>query len=147
MNYLYKIPFVLIVLTLTTTSSADADWINLTGAQNAPNIAEIYVEDDHIRLVLEIYVADLDKFVDLLAEDFSKASGVEPQPTKERMRRFSEETFQLMFKGKKKLQAELKRVEPGMRTERPNPFAGMINPYTRQPVPAPLRTNGCYMPN
>ena len=137
MNYLNKIPFLLIVITLMTTSSADADWINLTGAQSAPNIAEIYVEDDHIRLVLEIYVGDLDKFVHLLPEDFLKTSGIEPPPIKERMRRFSEETFQFLFEDKKNLQAELKRVEPRMRTERPNPFAGMINPYTRQPVPGP----------
>jgi hypothetical protein len=137
MNYLNKISFLLMVLTLITTSSAYADWINLTGAQSAPNIAEIYVEDDHIRLVLEIYVGDLDKFVHLLPEDLLKASGEELPPIKERMRRFSEETFQFLFEDKKKLQAELKRVEPRMRTERPNPFAGMINPYTRQPVPGP----------
>jgi len=137
MNYLNKIPLLLIVLTLMTTSSADADWINLTGAQSAPNIAEIYVEDDHIRLVLEIYVGDLDKFVHLLPEDLLKTSGIAPPPIKERMRRFSEETFQFLFEDKKRLQAELKRVEPRMRTERPNPFAGMINPYTRRPVPGP----------
>jgi len=117
--------------------SALADWINLTGAQSAPNIAEIYVEDDHIRLVLEIYVADLDKFVDLLPEDFLKASGSEPPPIQERMRRFSEERFQFLTEDKKRLQAELKLVEPRMRKERPNPFAGMMNPYTRQPVPGP----------
>ena len=137
MNYLNKIPLLLIFLTLMATSSADADWINLTGAKSAPNIAEIYVEDDHIRLVLEIYVGDLDKFVHILPEDFLKASGTEPPPIKERMRRFSEETFQFLPKDKKRLQAELKLVEPRMRTERPNPFAGMINPYTRRPVPGP----------
>ena len=27
---------------------ANADWINLSGAQNAPNIAEIYINDDQI---------------------------------------------------------------------------------------------------
>lgn len=30
--------------------SATADWINLTGAQSAPNTAEIYIEGDHVRL-------------------------------------------------------------------------------------------------
>ncbi len=114
-----------------------ADWINLTGAQSASNIAEIYVEDDHLRLVLEIYVGDLDKFVDLLPEDFLKASGIEPPPIQERMKRLSEETFQFLTEGQKRLQAELKLVGPRMRTERPNPFAGMINPFTRQPVPGP----------
>ena len=117
--------------------SARADWINLTGAQSAPNIAEIYVEDDRVRLVLEVSVVDLDKFVDLWPDDFLKASGIEPPPVRERMRRFSEETFQFLSEDKKRLHAELKRVEPRMRKERPNPFAGMINPYTRQPVPGP----------
>ena len=117
--------------------SASADWINLTGAQSAPNIAEIYVEDDRVRLVLEVSVVDLDKFVDLWPDNFLKASGIEPPPIRERMRRFSEETFQFISEDKKKLQAELKLVEPRMRKERPNPFAGMINPYTRQPVPGP----------
>ena len=117
--------------------SARADWINLTGAQSAPNIAEIYVEDDRVRLVLEVSVVDLDKFVDLWPDNFLKAAGIEPPPVKERMRRFSEEIFQFISEDKKKLQAELKLVEPRMRKERPNPFAGMINPYTRQPVPGP----------
>lgn len=112
----------LTVLILMTTSSAEADWINLTGAQSAPNIAEIYVEDDHIRLVLEIYVGDLDKFVHLLPEDLLKTSGVTLPPIKERMRRFSEETFQFLPEDKKRLQAELKRVEPRMRTERRIPL-------------------------
>jgi len=49
--------------------SALANWINLTGAQSAPDIAEIHVEDDNVRLVLEIYVGDLDKFVDILPEE------------------------------------------------------------------------------
>ena len=31
---------------------AHADWINLTGAETSPNIAEIYVMDDHVRIVL-----------------------------------------------------------------------------------------------
>ena len=132
---LHYFSFLLVFLSLGP--SALADWINLTGAQSAPNIAEIYVEDDHIRLVLEIYVGDLDKFVDLLPEDLMKTSGIKPPPVQERMKRFSEETFQFLTEDKKWIQAELKLVEPRMRTERPNPFAGMINPYTRQPVPGP----------
>jgi hypothetical protein len=45
-------------LVLAMVSSANADWINLTGAQSAPNIAEIHVNDDHVRLVLEIFIKD-----------------------------------------------------------------------------------------
>ncbi|MCK5255531.1 MAG: hypothetical protein KAQ81_05870, partial [Deltaproteobacteria bacterium] len=117
--------------------SATADWINLTGAQSAPNIAEIHVEDDHMRLVLEIYVGDLDKFIDLLPDDFFKQAEVKPPPLKERLKRFSTDGFQFLHDGKKRLQAKLKMVEPQLRKERPNPFAGSINPYTRQPIPGP----------
>ena len=35
---------------------ANADWINLSGAQNAPNIAEIHINDDYVRIDLEIFV-------------------------------------------------------------------------------------------
>lgn len=48
-----------------------ADWINLTGAENAPNIAEIYIADDSIRVVLEIFVDDVDTFEPLTKESFA----------------------------------------------------------------------------
>ena len=41
---------------------ARADWINLSGAQNAPNIAEIHINDDHVKVELEISVNDLMTF-------------------------------------------------------------------------------------
>jgi len=122
---------------LLFASNARADWINLTGAQSAPNIAEIHVNDDHVRVVLEIYVGDVDKFVDLLPDEWIRQAGVEPPPIEERMQRFSAETFQIVANDSTRLPAERTMVEPRMRTERPNPFAGMINPITRQPVPGP----------
>ena len=68
---------------------AQADWLNLTGAETAPNIAEIYVLDDRVRLVLEVYVGDLDDFSDLVPDDWLK-DGSEDRPTlEERMRQFS----------------------------------------------------------
>ena len=127
----------LLILIFLCPSPAKADWINLTGAQSAPNIAEIYVNDDHVRLVLEIYVGDLDKFIDLLPDDFFKQSDVKPPPVQERMIRFSKDTFRFIADNEKHLQAELKLSEPRLRKDRPNPLAGMINPYTRRPVPGP----------
>ena len=116
---------------------AKADWINLTGAQSAPNIAEIYVDDERVRLVLEIYIGDLDKFIELLPDALLKQAGVEAPPLKERLKQFSSQTFQLITDDRKNLQAELELVEPRLRKERPNPFAGMINPATGRPVPGP----------
>ncbi len=43
----------LLFLATATTSAARADWMNLTGAETAPNIAEITVLDDRVRVALE----------------------------------------------------------------------------------------------
>jgi hypothetical protein len=53
------------------------------------------------------------------------------------MRRFSEETFRIVTGEGKVLQGRLELSEPRMRKKRESPFAGMINPYTRQPIPGP----------
>ena len=47
-----------------------ADWINLTGAENARNIAEIYVEKDHVKIKLEVFVEDISLFKELVPDHF-----------------------------------------------------------------------------
>jgi hypothetical protein len=116
-------------------ASAHADWINLTGAETSPNIAEIYVMDDHVRVVLEAYVDDLDVFEDLVPNDWVRELDVERPDSAARMRRFSDQVLQVVTPGGERLQAQLKLVEPRQRIDRKSPFAGMINPYTRQRVP------------
>ncbi len=114
---------------------AQADWLNLTGAETAPNIAEIYVLDDRVRLVLEVYVGDLDDFSDLVPDDWLNERS-EARPTlEERMRQFSTEQFQFVTDTGEKLQGRLEIAEPRLRVDRQSPFAGMINPMTRQRVP------------
>ena len=125
------------LVSLLSTVSAHADWINLTGAENARNIAEIYIEKDHVRVKLEIFVEDLLVFEELVPDDFFP----EPIPGRpgpeERIRIFDDQTFQVITDTEQKLPAVLDLVEPRMRVERPSPFAGSINPYTRQRIPAP----------
>jgi len=135
-NTTFHIWFIFMTV-IMVASPARGDWINLTGAQSARNIAEIYVEEDQVRLVLEVYVNDLDKFVDLLPDEWLQQAGKSSPPLRERMKRFSTDGFQIISGDQQRLMAELKRVEPRLRKERPNPFAGMMNPYTRQPVPGP----------
>ena len=118
-------------------SPAAADWINLSGAQSAPNIAEIYIEDSQVRLVLEIYVNDIEKFIDLLPDDWLLQAGIKPPPLEERMRRFSTDTFQVLADDTNRLVATQLRAEPRLRQDRPNPFAGSISPFTGQPIPGP----------
>ena len=62
----------LALLMLTIGSQpALADWINLTGSETAPNIAEIYVLDDRVRVKLEVYIGDLDKFDEVFMANLS----------------------------------------------------------------------------
>ena len=127
----------LIYCTLVIT--ARADWINLSGADNAPTIAEIYIQDDHIKVALEIYIGDWIAFETIMPDEFFRDNDINitrPSPAK-RLRFFSEETFQFVTEGGENLQAQLKLIEPRLRKERQSPFAGMINPMTGRPVPGP----------
>ena len=90
------IPHFFVLVVLFAAANAWADWINLTGAQNARNIAEIYVNDDHVKLVLEIHVGDLDTFEALLPDDFFKKGGTGRPPAEDRVKRFSQETFRII---------------------------------------------------
>ena len=126
-----------IALHLTLAPLAGADWINLTGAETAPNIAEIYILDDHIKLVLEIYIRDLILFDDLVPDDWVKTPDSQRPSLPKRLRHFSSQTFQFVTEAGERLQAQLEMVEPRERKDRQSPFAGMINPSTRQRVPEP----------
>lgn len=64
--------FFVFVSLLLVSPSTSADWINLTGAETAPNIAEIYVLDDHVKLVLEAYIGDLKTFEELIPDAWLK---------------------------------------------------------------------------
>ena len=127
----------LIVLLVMIAAPARADWINLTGAETSPNIAEIYVFDDHVKLVLEVYIGDLTTFDDLVPDAWLKRLNVDRPGPAERIKRFGSETFQLVTDSGEKLPAELQLIEPRLRKDRQSPFAGMINPFTRQRVPEP----------
>ncbi len=118
-----------------STNSARADWMNLTGAETAPNIAEITVLDDRVRVVLEIYIGHLATFEALLPDDWLKTGVAARLPLAERLKRFSANTFQIVTDDGTKLQVDPKLIEARFRKDRFSPFAGMINPTTRQRVP------------
>ena len=122
-------------LALVIVSPSRADWINLTGAETSPNIAEIYVHEDHVKLVLEVYIGDLETFGDLIPDDWVRDKTIKRPPLEERVQRFASDTFQFITDDGKKLEAEVKLVEPRQRIDRRSPYAGMINPMTRRRVP------------
>lgn len=120
---------------------ANADWINLSGAQNARNIAEISINEDHVRIELEIFVKDLVAFDRLIPDEFFATSNIKRAPLDERLRRFSDEDLQVITDNGQKLQAALKLLEPRIRKERPTPVRWKVNPYTGQPIPGPPTDN------
>ena len=70
MRIIYLFRILLLHFTLLHTFPVAADWLNLTGAETAPNIAEIYILEDHIRVQMEIYPDDLEIFKDLIPDDW-----------------------------------------------------------------------------
>jgi hypothetical protein len=117
--------------------SAKADWINLSGAQNAPNIAEIFINDDHVHVKLEIFVKDLVTFERLIPDDFFADTQMTRPPLDVRLQRFSRKDLQVIADSGQPLQATLTVVEPRLRRQRPSPVRWKINPYTGQPIPGP----------
>jgi len=125
----------LVLCALFLGGTARADWINLTGAETAPNIAEITVLDDRVEVALEVYVGDLKTFEPLIPDDWVKHLGVKRPPLAERLAHFSKQGLRFVTDKGEVLQAELRLAEPRLRKDRYSPYAGMINPYTRGKVP------------
>ncbi len=127
--------FSLLIIFLLFSTRIQADWINLTGAETSPNIAEIYVLDDHIKVKLEVYVGDLETFEALVPDDWMQNANIKRPPVDERIRQFANHPLKFIPVNGKAFPAQLVLVEPRMRVDRQSPFAGMINPMTRQRVP------------
>ena len=107
-----------VVVPLALATPATADWINLTGAETAPNIAEIYVLDDHVKVVLEVYIADLETFSDLVPDSWMREGGAERPPLDARLRRFSTEVLRFVTDKGETLRATSALVEPRLRKDR-----------------------------
>ena len=113
---------------------AGADWVSLSGAENAANIAEIHVEEGQVRIELEIFVDDVITFDRLILDEYLE--GIERPPLEDRLRAFSAEDLRVLADGSELL-AELRVFEPRLREVRPSPNAGKLNPYTGQIIPGP----------
>ena len=137
MKKTYYIFAALIIFYWLACPPANADWVNFSGAQNAPNIAEIYINDDHVKVELEIFVNDMVTFDRLIPDEFFAGTNIKRESLDERMRQFSNEDLQVIADNGLKLQANLKLIEPRFRRERPLPIRSKINPYTGQPIPGP----------
>ncbi len=127
--------FVTFIACFGLSNRASADWINMTGAENAPNIAEITIEEDHVKVALEIYLRDIGVFVDLIPDDLLNDGGEGRPNLAERLEHFSMKTFKIASDEGEPLKAELVLAEPRLRKERTSLMAGLINPTTGRKVP------------
>ncbi len=127
----------LLALIATWAPISQADWVNLNGSQVASNIAEIYVLDDQVKVKLEVYIGDLEKFSELLPDEWLKDPGDRRPSLEQRMQIFATERLQFITGEGVKLPARLALLEPRMRVERQSPAAGTINLITRQSVKGP----------
>jgi hypothetical protein len=114
-----------------------ADWINLSGAEVASNIAEITIEEDHVNVVIEIYIGDLETFIDLVPADWVKNESAVLPPDAVRMRRFATSGLSITTDKGEQLVLTLALAEARERIDRRSPFAGAIDPISRQRFPEP----------
>jgi hypothetical protein len=97
---------------LVVSPAVQADWINLTGAETAPNIAEISVTEDGVRIAMELFLADSGSF-------------------------FEGERFLLSVDADgESLTPNIVLREPRTRKDRFSPFAGMVDPRTNRQMPS-----------
>jgi len=111
MKSFFKILLLFLVLA-GYPSQIFADWINLTGAENARNIVEIYVEKDRVKIKLEVFVEDLLLFQELIPDQFFSKPFANRPGLEERLTSFADQTFQIVTDSGEKLSAALDLVEP-----------------------------------
>lgn len=114
-----------------------ADLTPMTGAEVAPNIAEIFVADDGVRVQLEIFVRDIPVFQALLPDDWlPEDSGPRPDLS-ERLSEFARNGLSVRTGSGDILPVEVATIEPRLRVDRASPWAGQIEPYSGRKFPEP----------
>ena len=96
---------------------AAADAIIRTQAMFASTIAEIYVEEDAVRLDLEIGLQDLGAFRSLLPDEIHRRMGYGEAPLADRLQRFLSDEFRIVADGEPR-SGQLARLGPSERVRR-----------------------------
>lgn len=84
----------------------------------ASTIAEIFIEDDSIRVKLEIGVGDLDGFRNIMPDELYERLGHDPTPLAERIPRFFAADWVIRVDGGEPLVGQIVRMESGRRIKR-----------------------------
>ncbi len=102
--------------------AAFADALVVSQAMFASTIAEYFVEEDHIRVELEIGMSDLDSFRNLLPDAIYQEMGHQPEPMEERLKLFFERDFAIYSNGEP-LEGHIANMGPETRVKR-DPVTG-----------------------
>ncbi|MEE9291455.1 MAG: hypothetical protein V3U83_00860 [Acidobacteriota bacterium] len=154
----------MIVVALSCTSAAGVPWadaIVMTRAMKASTIAEFFIEENAIRVDLEIGAGGLEAFKNLLPDPLYEKLGHAPEPLEKRFDRFFREDLVLSAGDAQRLTAGIEEIlgrprilrdeisgEPLPAAEdagEPVVFARLVYPFARRPETltfAPPRDEG-----
>ncbi len=116
---------------------ASADYLPMDGAEVANNIAEIRVEDDGVRIQLEIYVGDARTFEALLPDAWFSTDTSERPDEAERLAEFAETGVTVRREDGSALPLRIAVIEPRMRFDRTTALTGQRDPLTGREFPKP----------
>ncbi len=108
---------VLLILALTSTP-VSGDAIVVSRAMEASTIAEIFINEDSIRVELEIGIRDLAAFRNLMPDEIYVKMGYEPEPFRERIELFFTEDLTIRARQGDPIVGRITRIEPRARIMR-----------------------------
>jgi hypothetical protein len=123
----FLVPFLVLVAFMAGSRPVLGDAIVRTQAMTASTIAEIFIEDEQIRVVLEIGEGDLSAFGNLLPDELIARLGLQPEPWAERLPRFFVESMPIQADDGPPLRGRLVSVEGRERLRR-DEISGELRP-------------------
>ncbi|MEY8099768.1 hypothetical protein AB9F29_20580 [Falsihalocynthiibacter sp. S25ZX9] len=124
---------------------ARADYMPFNGASIAPNVAEIHVGEEGVRVQLEVFLDDIAVFEALIPDDWATQTPANRASLEDRMTDFANNGISLQRDDGSVLPVRAQLVEPRMRTDRASAWAGRKNPITGRFFPsAPEDTRVVY---
>jgi hypothetical protein len=127
-HFRLEILFVAALLICIPTGTASADAIVVTKAMTATTVVEISIEQSEIVVEMEIGVADLLAFHNLLPDEMRSRMGLDAAPLVERLALFFDEDFVIRADGGPPLPGRVANIEPRRRVPR--------DELTGEPLPA-----------
>ena len=125
------------VLLMLAFSPVRADYLPLSGAEVANNIAEVRLENDGIYVQLEIFVGDANKFEALIPNDWF-STDVSGRPSEEeRLLDFAETGLTVRRDDGTALPVRIESFEPRFRIDRTTALTGQRDPITGREFPKP----------